>query len=106
MISKAIKVYSEKYLALSYTHLKNFIEWNGHNFKLKRDNYGLYFQVSYSLQPQEGDGLIFAFLLCCRLMMAEERVPEQGLELLIELWKVVTVDDTAMEVRVQLLVVK
>lgn len=50
--------------------------------------------------------MIFAFLLCCRLMMAEERVPEQGLELLIELWKVVTVDDTAMEVRVQLLVVK
>ena len=33
--------------------------------------FSLYCQISYSLQPQEGDGLIFAFLLCCQLMMAE-----------------------------------
>ena len=59
--------------------------------------FSLYCQVSYSLQPQEGDGLIFAFLLCCRLMMAEDRVPQVGLELLIELWKVVTADGAKQE---------
>ena len=61
--------------------------------------FSLYCQISYSLQPQEGDGLIFAFLLCCQLMMAEDRVPELGLEMLIEMWKVVTGDGTAAMVK-------
>ena len=53
--------------------------------------FSLFCQVSYSLQMN--DRLIFGFLLCCQLMVAEGKVPKQGLELLIEYWKAVAVDD-------------
>ena len=55
--------------------------------------YSLFCQVSYSLQDE--DGLIFAFLLCCKLMIKENKVPAQGLAMLIKLWKVVTTEDIA-----------
>ena len=57
--------------------------------------YSLFCQVSYSLQNE--DGLIFAFLLCCKLMIKESKVPAKGLEMLIELWKVVTTEDVARD---------
>ena len=53
--------------------------------------YSLYCQVSYSLQKE--DCLIFAFLLCCKLMINEDRIPEKALDQLVELWKVVTLDE-------------
>ncbi len=53
--------------------------------------YSLFCQVSYSLQ--QGDRLIFGFLLTCRLMIAEDRVPLVALEMVADLWKVVTKDD-------------
>jgi dynein heavy chain len=53
--------------------------------------YSLFCQVSYSLQSE--DCLIFAFLLCCRLMISEDRVPAKGLEMLVELWKYKATDD-------------
>lgn len=53
--------------------------------------YSLFCQVSYSLQ--QDDCLLFAFLLCCQLMIAEARVPIEGLEMLIKLWRIVTKED-------------
>lgn len=61
--------------------------------------YSLFCQVSYSLQNE--DGLIFAFLLCCKLMIKEQKVPVKGLEMLIELWKVVTTEDVARDCKGQ-----
>ena len=53
--------------------------------------YSLFCQVSYSLQQE--DCLIFAFLLCCKLMISEGRIPKQGLEMLMQLWEAVTLDN-------------